>query len=268
MRIIHFSDSHAGGSAEDWMAYFDKRWVGIFNYHFRRRYQHTQALLSDAVEYILDVKPDIAVCTGDITSTGQPGEFQTAFDLLKPLVESDIPMIFIPGNHDYYVREKKCFDSMKIMYRTLNTYRRTEFEDLPLCKKIGECDFIIINESYPSNLFSSAGKLSKSTTDFVLNICKRKKERPRILIGHYPLHEKNPIMRFRHKLYGQEKVRDALHDGLIDLSLCGHNHRPEVRLNEKGRGEIVAGSVTRNNCIMQLDYDSDRDIFKYERINL
>lgn len=26
MKILHFSDPHAGGPAEDWMAYIDKRW--------------------------------------------------------------------------------------------------------------------------------------------------------------------------------------------------------------------------------------------------
>ena len=39
VKIIHFSDPHAGGPAEDWMAYFDKRWVGVFNYRFRRRFR-------------------------------------------------------------------------------------------------------------------------------------------------------------------------------------------------------------------------------------
>ena len=34
MKIIHFSDPHAGGGAETWRAYFDKRWVGVFNYRF------------------------------------------------------------------------------------------------------------------------------------------------------------------------------------------------------------------------------------------
>ena len=40
MKILHFSDPHAGGPAEDWMAYIDKRWVGVFNYRFRRQFRH------------------------------------------------------------------------------------------------------------------------------------------------------------------------------------------------------------------------------------
>ena len=73
------------------MAYFDKRWVGVFNYRFRRRFRHDLSLLEKAVQYILKVKPDAAVCTGDLTSTGQPGEFEKSLAILKPLKESGIP---------------------------------------------------------------------------------------------------------------------------------------------------------------------------------
>ena len=57
MKILHFSDPHAGGPAEDWMAYIDKRWVGVFNYRFRRQFRHDLTKLARAVEYILDAKP-------------------------------------------------------------------------------------------------------------------------------------------------------------------------------------------------------------------
>lgn len=45
MKIIHFSDPHAGGPAEDWLAYVDKRWVGVFNYRFRRQFRHDMSKL-------------------------------------------------------------------------------------------------------------------------------------------------------------------------------------------------------------------------------
>ena len=85
MRIAHFSDPHAGGPAEDWMAYFDKRWVGVFNYRFRRKFKHDLSKLSRAVEFVMDTKPDLAVCTGDLTSTGQPGEFDRVLEILREM---------------------------------------------------------------------------------------------------------------------------------------------------------------------------------------
>ena len=59
--------------------------------------------LQKVVNYILEVKPDVAVCTGDLTSTGQPGEFAKVISILKPLLDSKIPVLYVPGNHDYYV---------------------------------------------------------------------------------------------------------------------------------------------------------------------
>ena len=46
MKIIHFSDPHAGGPAEDWLAYVDKRWVGVFNYRFRRQFRQKRSTIS------------------------------------------------------------------------------------------------------------------------------------------------------------------------------------------------------------------------------
>ena len=120
MKIVHFSDPHAGGSAEDWLAYFDKRWVGVFNYRFRRRFRHDLKLLEKAVAYILQERPDVAVCTGDLTSTGQPGEFQRTLEILEPLRKSGIPLIYLPGNHDCYVKRPKCVNAMKDAVRLLN----------------------------------------------------------------------------------------------------------------------------------------------------
>ena len=137
MKIVHFSDPHAGGSAEDWMAYFDKRWVGVFNYRFRRRFRHDLKLLEKAVEYILAVKPDAAVCTGDLTSTGQPGEFAKTLEILKPLQESGIPLIYMPGNHDCYVKRSKCVTAMKNAVSFLNG-AEFNFDSLPRVRRV--CD--------------------------------------------------------------------------------------------------------------------------------
>lgn len=267
MKIIHFSDVHAGGPAEDWMAYIDKRWVGVFNFKFRRRFQHDLTLLEKAVAYILKEKPDLAVCTGDITSTGQPGEFKKSLDILEPLVKSDIPLVYVPGNHDYYVHNKKCVKAMKSAFEFINQ-GRFSFDALPLSFELSGIEFIVVNESFPSNLFSSCGYLKKKSMDFISGKCAGNPSAPRILIGHYPLLEDHPWLRVRHRLWGQKKAVELLASGTIDISLCGHVHKPYALIDEKGRGEICSGSVTRNSCMASIQYDSSTDIFKYEKISL
>jgi len=265
VKIIHFSDAHAGGPAEDWRAYIDKRWVGVFNYCFRRRFQHDLTLLQQTVEYIIEVKPDLAVCTGDITSTGQPGEFQKSLKILAPLVENtDIPFLFIPGNHDYYVYNQKCVAAMKEAVDYLNR-GQLAFDDLPVKRQIGELEFLIVNESWPSNLLASWGFMRKADADQISQWCREEKSIPRVLVGHYPILERHPLLRIRHRVWGQEEVTELLQSGIIDLSLCGHRHRPYALLDERGRGEICAGSITRNNSVATIDFDSEKDIFHYEK---
>jgi len=268
MKIIHFSDPHAGGPAEDWMAYVDKRWVGVFNFTYRRKYQHDQSYLKKAVDYIIEHKPDLAVLSGDITSTGQPGEFKQQLDILGPLVRSSqIPLMYIPGNHDYYVYNRRCVDAMKYAVSFLNR-DAFSFADLPVKISLGDCDFILVNESFPTNLLSSCGYMTRESRDFIVKACSEKQARPLVLVGHYPINEDHPILRFRHRIWGEREVLDLLKSGRIDLSLCGHVHRPYAKTDERGRGEICAGSVTRNGSVTLINYDKVKDLFTREVVKL
>ena len=267
MKIVHFSDPHAGGSAEDWLAYFDKRWVGVFNYRFRRRFRHDLKLLEKAVAYILQERPDVAVCTGDLTSTGQPGEFQRTLEILEPLRKSDIPLIYLPGNHDCYVKRPKCVNAMKDAVRLLNGDDYC-FDNLPKVRSIDGIDFLMLNTSRPSNLLCSWGFISSEDDRWIAEVCRQEKVRPRILVTHYPMFEDHPVLRMRHRLFGQKNVLKLMAQKSIDLALCGHVHKPYCRVDESGRGENCAGSVTRNGVISQIEYDENADTFSFRSIDL
>ena len=267
MKIIHFSDPHAGGAAEDWMAYLDKRWVGVFNYRFRRRFRHDLALLEKAVDYILSVRPDVAVCTGDLTSTGQAGEFARTLKILEPLVKSDIPLIYLPGNHDCYVKRPKCVAAMKEAVSYLNG-EEYEFDSLPRIRTVGGVDFLMLNTSRPSNLLCSWGFVSREDDQWVQRVCSGEKLQPRILVTHYPMFEDHPILRTRHRLFGQQNILKLMQKREIDLALCGHVHKPYCRVDESGRGENCAGSVTRNGVISCVEYIPELDKFTFESIDL
>ena len=267
MKIIHFSDPHGGGPAEDWMAYFDKRWVGVFNYRFRRRFRHDLSKLQNAVDYILDVKPDVAVCTGDLTSAGQPGEFARVLEILKPLRDSDIPLIYTPGNHDCYVRRPWCVKAVKDAVEYLSKGRYT-FDDMPQCLNFGGVDFLVVNTSAPSNLLCSWGFLTAKNRDFVVDHCERVSDVPKIMVTHYPVYEEYPILRMRHRLFGQKEIVRLLAEKKLDLLLCGHVHKPSLKIDGSGRGECIAGSVSRNGSMMEIDYDPAGNRFTFRTVGL
>lgn len=267
MKIIHFSDPHGGGPAEDWMAYFDKRWVGVFNYSFRRKFRHDLSHLTRAVEYILDTKPDIAVCTGDLTSAGQPGEFEKVLKIIKPLYQSDIPLFYTPGNHDCYVRRSKCVDAVKNAVEVMSQKKYT-FDTMPQKISIKGVDLIIINTSAPSNLLCSWGFMKKKDSSFVEKCCEDNDGVPKILISHYPMTEEHPWLRIRHRLFGQKEVLRLMGDKKLDLVLCGHVHKPYLKVDDQGRGECCAGSVSSNASMVEIECDPSTHHFVFKPVKL
>ncbi|MEG1979777.1 MAG: metallophosphoesterase [Victivallaceae bacterium] len=267
MRIAHFSDPHAGGPAEDFLAYLDKRMIGVFNYKYRRRFRHDLTRLERAVDYILSAQVDAVVCTGDLTSSGQPGEFDKIRPYLQRLVEAKIPILYSPGNHDCYVKRHKCVTAVEQMTKFL-AQGSYSLPEMPLLRGVKECDFILLNTSHPSNLLCSWGFVTAEDEKKVLEICASPKMRPRILITHYPMYEAHPILRLRHRLFGQRKIVELLHDGAIDLALCGHVHKPFARLDEEGRGESCAGSVSSHGVFSIIDYRIDDNKFEFQQIKV
>ena len=265
MKIIHFSDPHGGGGAEDWMAYFDKRWVGVFNYRFRRRFQHDLSKLEKAVRYILDAKPDLAVCTGDLTSSGQPGEFERVKEILKPLTDSAIPLVYTPGNHDCYVKRPWCVKAMKDAVHEVNQKRFT-FDEMPLKLVLGGAEVIMLNTSRPSNLLCSWGFVYRQDSRKIEALCREEKTLPRILVTHYPLMEDHKWLRVRHALFGQGKLVKLVKEKMIDLVLCGHVHKHFLKTDENGCGQCCSGSVTRNGNMVEIDYSPQG--FTYRTIDL
>ncbi len=264
MKLIHFSDPHEGGGLEHWSAFFDKRLLGSMNFRFRRKGIHRTELLEKAVSFILKEKPDAAICTGDITNCGQPGEFRRALELLRPLIDSDIKLFYVPGNHDAYVRNKKCREALKEAFKAINQ-NRCSLDELPLSVRIADCELVLTNSSVPTTLFSSCGHFSRDSRIFLEKLCSDHKKHPIIIAGHFPLIERHPLARFRRRLWGQAAVRKLLDSGRIDVSLCGHVHVPYfVPTVSGGRGEYCSGSVTKTGKISILKYDAEQNLFAAE----
>ena len=267
MRIVHFSDPHGGGPAEDFMAYLDKRWVGVFNYRFRRKFRHDLSHLTKAVEYILDTRPDVAVCTGDLTSAGQPGEFEKVLKIIEPLYQSDIPLFYTPGNHDCYVRRKKCVEAVKNAVKVMSQGKYS-FDAMPQKIHIQGVDLIIVNTSAPSNLLCSWGFMKKEDSLFIEKCCNNNDGVPKILVSHYPMTEEHPLLRIRHRLFGQQRILQLMDEKKLDLVLCGHVHRPYLKVDAQGRGECCAGSVSRNASMVEIECDPKTHHFVFNPVKL
>ena len=87
---------------------------GLMNSTFCRHGGYRMERIDAAVRTILNnLRPDLVVFTGDAVSTSDPREFEAAMKRLRPLVDSGIPILFSPGNHDRYVRDRACREAFE-----------------------------------------------------------------------------------------------------------------------------------------------------------
>ena len=165
-RIVHFSDIHEARPMRTAGGFLDKRIVGAVNSFFRRRKCFLRANIAPAVERILADPPDAVVFSGDAATCGQPSEFRQALDDLKPLTESGIPLLFSPGNHDAYVRDRACRNALRDFVEELTNGRQT-LDGYPSVFDPGPLRFLVFNAARPTNPLLSCGFLDEASQELI-----------------------------------------------------------------------------------------------------
>jgi len=72
----------------------------------------------------------------------------------------------------------------------------------------------------------------------------------------------------RHRLFGQKKVLELMAQKKLDLVLCGHVHKPYLKVDQQGRGECCAGSVSSNASMVEIECDVDKHSFRFTQVPL
>lgn len=265
MRIVHFSDVHIGRLPRGFSCLFDKRILGLTNYFLHRRLGFDAALLQPALSLIRALNPDWVVCTGDVTSVGSPEEFAAAKTALAPLTAGDLGQrfIFVPGNHDVYVRDRACRAAFEDGFARWNANRWT-LAELPQRLQASRLSLWVIDECCCTNWLLSSGRVSEAAAERLDEwlAAPRESGERRMLIGHFPLRNSagRPLGR-RRCLVGAERLAAALREGRLDVALCGHEHRPFVRREPSGAMEICAGALLMTGKLNVLDYSDATGCF-------
>lgn len=250
-KFVLFSDihEHAVFSAR---ALLDKRLFGLVNSTFCRRNSYRMERLDAAVRTILDsLRPDLAIFTGDAVSTSDPREFESALKRLRPLIDSGIPILFSPGNHDRYVRARACREAFERFRDELTKHCPM---NRPAVYETPDLRFAVIDCARPFNCLLSCGRMTPETADFLENEAAKDDSRPLVCVGHFPLHGNDSKKSFRHRLIGGGRAEALLNSGKIALSVAGHIHIPLQKLDARGYGEIVVGSLTRHDIMREITF--------------
>ena len=116
VRIAHITDIHVQ-RAPRLAEMSPKRLLGTANLYLAGRRRHfSEAVQQELVHAVGALKPDILVCTGDLTAQATVPEFEAALELLRPLFEAQ-PTVVIPGNHDTYTQGAVRSGRMETYFR-------------------------------------------------------------------------------------------------------------------------------------------------------
>jgi 3',5'-cyclic AMP phosphodiesterase CpdA len=133
MRIAHLTDIHFYAPPSPSDLFSLKRIMGTTNlYILGRKSKFDINVQRNLVQKVCDLKPDLVLITGDLTSQALEAEFKLAKNELNPIL-SQFPTRLIPGNHDVYTNNDKNRSLMRRYFGEWmpnNMCRYDEFSDV------------------------------------------------------------------------------------------------------------------------------------------
>ena len=250
-KIVLFSDIHEHAVFSP-RALLDKRLFGLINSTFCRHGSYRSERVDAAVRTILDsLRPDLVIFAGDAVSTSDPREFESALKRLRPLIDSGLPILYSPGNHDRYVRARACREAFERFRAELTAHTPMTWPGL---YETPDLRFAVIDCARPFNPGLSCGEMTPETADFLDAEAAKDDPRPLVCVGHFPLYGTEKLKSFRHRLIGGKRAETLLNDGRLALSVAGHIHIPFQKLDARGYGELVIGSLTKHDILREITF--------------
>ena len=259
MRLLHFSDIHFGLPPHGFAWMFDKRLLGTMTQFLRRRHRQDMAAVERLAAAVESARPDWVVCTGDLTAVSAPCEFDEAIRRLKPLREAvEGRFVYLPGNHDAYVRDDASREALMRTMKELNGFDTAD-EALPVERLVGNVRLLFMDGACPMRPWRSAGRLAEGALERVRRCLEapRNEGERRVLVSHFPLYGPNGgRLGWRRGLEGDMELRALCERGFADVLLCGHIHHP-FRWEQNGFTQYCAGSVTLSRSAVLLETVDD-----------
>ena len=201
-----------------------------------------------AILHIASMRPDLVLITGDHTNGNRNDTYNlnkvrswynSLNELLKPLIENNIPIIPVVGNHDFYrdVHQKAYTDwASKVIHRS--------FKQLNLKHTTNPLYFnfnIKNNDFFIFNLWTQ--RFGTKQLDWLKSIGPKASEtHHRFGFGHVPL--KSSMGKTSSYFYNQgSKIFNDLE---IDIYFCGHEHLhwDEANSTFPNLRQIIIGTVS------------------------
>lgn len=195
-------------------------------------------LMDAAVGEVMALAPDVVLVGGDLTAEGYAHEFRDAQRHLQPILESGLPTIVIPGNHDAknvgYLHFRDTFGAGDVEEKGDRVLRLTTTlaPEAP-----GSVTLVALDSSKPD---LAEGEIGRERYSWI-----RKQFEPgadlKVMALHHHLVPVPGTGRERNTVWDAGDVLALLPDCGVHMVLSGHKHVPFVWLLN---GVLVVNSGT------------------------
>ncbi|RZJ09769.1 MAG: phosphodiesterase [Rubrivivax sp.] len=211
----------------------------------------TAAALRHAVERVLQLRPQpVAVLiSGDLVDAGHPAEYAQLRELLQPLIDADLSLALLPGNHDARGPLQAAFEGLTNVHRGEPGAQAIQYAlDLPGPMRLVALDSLVTGR--PEGGFDDA-KLALAEA-----LLAERPDVPTIVALHHPPHATGlavmDTMSLQHGLAGFEAVI-ARHPQ-VQRVVCGHLHR--MTIGRISHATAISAPSTAHQLALDLTADA------------
>ena len=191
---------------------------------------------------------DVVVVCGDVTHFGL---LVQARELLSPLLDLEVPVLFVPGNCDV---------------PSLATEKRGNVESIHgRCRTRGGFSFLGVGGS-PPGPFNAPFELEETQIARVLEEAQSNciKRESMIVVSHTPPRDTRVDRTFDGEHVGSHSVREFVEKSQPELLICGHIHEAKG-VDRVGETLIVnPGPARHRNCVM-IDLTGEVEV-RFDRL--
>ncbi len=229
LRLVHLSDLHFSKPCLSPSQFFSKRWIGNLSSMLSITRDFRPELLDPLIDFFVQKKIDIALISGDLSTTSQKSEFSIALSFIEKIKAAGIEVFVIPGNHDHYTKQdyhhQTFYRFFPSHYGETSSLSEYNLEDHNVAaKKISpNWWLVLLDTAIATSAVSSQGFFSPKTEKHLTRVLEQIPEQEQILIiNHFPLIQ---IESKRRHLKNAEALQELLkkHPN-VKLYLHGHSH--------------------------------------------
>jgi len=195
---------------------------------------------TELLQYLKSIKPKAVVLNGDIIDIWQfskrywPATHMMVVKHLIGLVAKDVPVYYIPGNHDEMVRRFKGFQlgSLKITNKL-----SLKIDNARLWIFHGDVFDVVMQHSRWLAKLGAIGYDTLIIINSIVNYFSQKMGRGKISLSKKVKNSVKGAVKFINSF--EDTVCDIAAENNYDYVICGHIHQPEIKQVQTKHGNVT-----------------------------